>query len=124
MKAYLKTFVIGGGLCAVAQLILEIIVKLGVEYGLAITIMLAVKALLGTVLTVIGVYPKLEEHGQMGAMLPFTGFSAAITAFTNLALGAGENKAKACFKGLSAALIIFGVGLPFALLAAFIGTLV
>ena len=124
MKGYLKTFLVGGSLCALAQAVLEIFLALGVDFAMSITLMLAVMALLGTVFTVLGIYGKLEEHGQMGAMVPFTGFSAAITTFNLLALKDGKKPGKAFYCGLRAALIIFGIGLPFALAMAIVGKLI
>ena len=121
---YLWAFLIGGALCTGAQLVFELLVSAGVEFGLAITLMLAIACAVSGVFTVLGLYQKLEGLGGFGAMLPFTGFSAAIIEFTAAALDQGDSLRAAAKKGLAAAFLIFGVGFPVALgvaaLAAFL----
>lgn len=120
---YLWAFVIGGALCAGAQLVFQLLLGAGVEFGLAITLMLAIACALSGVFTVLGQYQKLEGLGGFGAMLPFTGFSAAIIEFTAAALDQGDRPGAAARKGLSAAFLIFGVGFPVALGVAVLATL-
>lgn len=111
---YLWSFLIGGALCVAAQLVFELLLSAGVEFGLSITLMLAIMAALSGAATILGQYQKLEGLGGFGAMLPFTGFSAAIIEFTAAALKEGDTFPRASRKGLSAAFLIFGVGLPVA----------
>lgn len=120
---YLWAFVIGGALCAGAQLVFQLLLGAGVEFGLAITLMLAIACALSGVFTVLGQYQKLEGLGGFGAMLPFTGFSAAIIEFTAAALDQGDRLGTAARKGLSAAFLIFGAGFPVALGVAVLATL-
>lgn len=115
---YLWSFVIGGLLCAAAQGIFELLLLAGVDYSLSITLMLAIAAFLSGIFTVLEQYQKLEGLGGFGAMLPFTGFSAAIVEFSAAALDEGKSAWRACYLGLRSGFIIFGVGLPFALLVA------
>ena len=115
---YLWSFLIGGALCVAAQLVFELLLSAGVEFGLSITLMLAIMAALSGAATILGQYQKLEDLGGFGAMLPFTGFSAAIIEFTAAALKEGDTLSRASRKGLSAAFLIFGVGLPVAFGAA------
>ena len=115
---YLWSFLIGGALCVAAQLVFELLLSAGVEFGLSITLMLAIMAALSGAATILGQYQKLEGLGGFGAMLPFTGFSAAIIEFTAAALKEGDTLLRASRKGLSAAFLIFGVGLPVAFGAA------
>lgn len=115
---YLWSFLIGGALCVAAQLVFELLLSAGVEFGLSITLMLAIMAALSGAATILGQYQKLEGLGGFGAMLPFTGFSAAIIEFTAAALKEGDTLPWASRKGLSAAFLIFGVGLPVAFGAA------
>ena len=86
---YLWSFLIGGALCVAAQLVFELLLSAGVEFGLSITLMLAIMAALSGAATILGQYQKLEGLGGFGAMLPFTGFSAAIIEFTAAALKEG-----------------------------------
>ena len=117
---YLWAFLIGGALCTAAQLVFELLLGAGVEFGLAITLMLAVACALSGVFAVLGQYQKLESLGGFGAMLPFSGFSSAIVQFTAAALDRGESLPAAARKGLAdaAAFMIFGIGLPMALAVA------
>ena len=115
---YLWSFLIGGALCVAAQMVFELLLSAGVEFGLSITLMLAIMAALSGAATILGQYQKLEDLGGFGAMLPFTGFSAAIIEFTAAALKEGDTLPRASRKGLSAAFLIFGVGLPVAFGAA------
>lgn len=115
---YLWSFVIGGLLWAAAQGIFELLLLAGVDYSLSITLMLAIAAFLSGIFTVLEQYQKLEGLGGFGAMLPFTGFSAAIVEFSAAALDEGKSAWRACYLGLRSGFIIFGVGLPFALLVA------
>lgn len=87
---YLWSFLIGGALCVAAQLVFELLLSAGVEFGLSITLMLAIMAALSGAATILGQYQKLEGLGGFGAMLPFTGFSAAIIEFTAAALKEGD----------------------------------
>ena len=115
---YLWSFLIGGALCVAAQMVFELLLSAGVEFGLSITLMLAIMAALSGAATILGQYQKLEGLGGFGAMLPFTGFSAAIIEFTAAALKEGDTLLQASRKALSAAFLIFGVGLPVAFGAA------
>ena len=115
---YLWSFLIGGALCVAAQMVFELLLSAGVEFGLSITLMLAIMAALSGAATILGQYQKLEDLSGFGAMLPFTGFSAAIIEFTAAALKEGDTRPRASRKGLSAAFLIFGVGLPVAFGAA------
>lgn len=115
---YLWSFLIGGALCVAAQMVFELLLSAGVEFGLSITLMLAIMAALSGAATILGQYQKLEGLGGFGAMLPFTGFSAAIIEFTSAALKEGDTLLRASRKALSAAFLIFGVGLPVAFGAA------
>jgi hypothetical protein len=115
---YVWSFIFGGLLCMAAQFVFQLLLNAGIEFSLAITLMLAIMALISGILTLLGQYQKAELLAGFGAMLPFTGFSAAIIEFTAAALDEGKSFGRACFQGLKSGLIIFGIGLPFAFLAA------
>lgn len=115
---YVWSFILGGLLCAAAQFILQLLLKAGIEFSLAITLMLAAMALLSGISTLFGQYQKAELLAGFGVMLPFTGFSAAIIEFTAAALDEKKSFGYASFQGLKSGLIIFGIGLPFAFLVA------
>ena len=115
---YLWSFVIGGLLCAAPQGRYGVVVLAGVAYRVAIPIIVPIAALVSGIFTMLEQYQKLEGLGGFGAMLPFTGFSAAIVEFSAAALDEGKSAWRACYLGLRSGFIIFGVGLPFALLVA------
>lgn len=112
------SFVTGGALCVAAQIVFQLLLTAGVEFSLAITLMLAIMALISGFFTVLRIYQRMEQLSGFGAMLPFTGFSAAIIEFTAAALDEGKSWQNACFLGLKSAFFIFGIGLPFAFLVA------
>ncbi len=106
-----------------AQGVFEFLLFLGVDFSMSITLMLAIMAAVSGVFTVFVQYQKLEGLSGFGAMLPFTGFSAAIVEFTAAALDKGDKFVPAANKGLHAAYIIFGVGFPVAFIIAWIAQL-
>ena len=110
---YVWAFLIGGVLSAAAQGVFQLLLPVAGDFSWTITWMLAVMAALSGVLTVFGQYQKLENRAGFGAMLPFTA----------AALDEGAAFWPAARKGLHAAFIIFGVGLPLALAAAFVVSL-
>ena len=115
---YVWAFVIGGILSVVAQMVFQLLLPIVQDFSWTITYMLAVMATLSGLLTVAGQYQKLANKAGFGAMLPFTGFSAAIIEFTAAALDEEAGLYAAAKRGLRAAFIVFGVGLPLALVAA------
>ncbi|MBQ9827457.1 MAG: SpoVA/SpoVAEb family sporulation membrane protein [Lachnospiraceae bacterium] len=119
MKKYILCFLTGGVLSIAAEFFLQMLLKVCSDYGLAITLMLAIMAALGAVLAAVKIYGTFEKHGGYGAMLPFSGFAAAIVTLTGLSLGR-KSCLKAMGDGLTSAAIIFGIGLPLAFIVALI----
>ena len=119
MKKYITCFAIGGCLSVIAELTLKLLLRICSDYGLAITLMLAVMATIGTILAALKKYQYFEEKGGYGAMLPFSGFASAIVTLTGMSLEKND-LGKAIKDGLSSAAIIFGIGFPVALIVAFV----
>ena len=124
MKKYLMSFLIGGALSVVAELVFEALLSTGADFGLCITLMLGVMSGGGAVFAALGLYQKLESAGEFGAFLPFSGFASAITEITAASLGEGKSFPEACKTGLHGAAVIFGIGFPLGLAVAFIAGLV
>lgn len=64
---YLKAFVVGGILCAIAQLLID-------KLKLTPARILVIYVVAGALLTVLGVYKPLVEFAGCGATIPITGF--------------------------------------------------
>lgn len=78
---YLKAFVVGGALCAVAQVLID-------KFKLTPARILVIYVVSGTVLTVLGLYEPLVDFAGCGATIPLTGFGYT------LAKGAREGVAR------------------------------
>ena len=64
---YLWAFLIGGALCAVGQILIDLT-------SLTPARILVFYVVSGTVLTVLGIYDRVAELGGAGATVPLTGF--------------------------------------------------
>lgn len=68
---YLGVFIIGGFLCAVAQILID-------KTKLTSTRILVMYVVTGVFLTAIGVYDKIVEWGNCGATIPLMGFGYSL----------------------------------------------
>lgn len=84
---YLKAFLVGGALCLIGQLLID-------KTGLTPARILVSYVVIGVFLSAIGVYERLVDFGQAGAMVPLTGFGH------NLAKGVREAVDKDGFLGI------------------------
>ena len=64
---YLWTFLIGGSLCATAQILID-------KTKLTPARILVIYVVSGVILTVFGIYPLLVDFAGAGATVPLTGF--------------------------------------------------
>ncbi len=69
---YLIVFAVGGGLCAIAQLLI-------IKTKLTPARILVIFLILGVVLEAVGVYKPINEFCQAGISVPIVGFGAALT---------------------------------------------
>lgn len=109
---YLKAFAVGGALCAVGQLLIDLT-------KLTPARILTSYVVAGVVLGALGVYQPLIDFAGAGATVPLTGFGAALArgvreavaqsgllgAFTGGFTAAAGGVAAAVFFGLLAALL-------------------
>ncbi|HHU61704.1 MAG: stage V sporulation protein AC [Bacillota bacterium] len=72
-------FIIGGAICALGQVFLDIATALEQTKAEASAVTLAAMILLGTILTGLGVYDEIAELGGAGAAVPITGFANTVT---------------------------------------------
>ncbi len=105
---YVMSFVIGGLICVVGQLIIDIFKKNNAY-------LLVLLVVTGTLLGFFGVYDKLVEIGHSGATVPLLGFG------NSLAKGAMEEAANKGFMGaLSGGVIRTAPGVAAALIFGYI----
>lgn len=101
---YLWAFLVGGGLCAIAQLLID-------RTKLTPARILVLYVVVGVFLGAIGVYRPLAEFAGAGATVPLTGFGYAISVGVREAvdkqglLGALTGGLTAAAGGIAAALI-------------------
>lgn len=75
---FIKAFFVGGIICVVGQIILNLFVRGGLPLNLAQSATLAVMIFLGALFTGLGLYDRLGEFAGAGAAVPITGFSNTI----------------------------------------------
>ena len=76
----IKAFVIGGAICAIGQVFLNIYKALGLDKETASTLVTVSMIFIGALLTGLNIYPKIAKHGGAGTLVPVTGFSNAVSA--------------------------------------------
>ena len=95
-----KAFVIGGGICTVGQLFLELYLALGLSEDISKTLCSVSMIALGVLLTALHGYEKLAKHGGAGTLVPITGFANAMSS------PAIEFKAEGLITGLAAKMFV------------------
>lgn len=71
-------FLVGGAICALGQIIMEIFLYFDFEKNTASAWTSVILVGLSTILTGFGKYEKLAKHAGAGTLVPITGFSNAI----------------------------------------------
>lgn len=77
-KDTLCAFTVGGGICALGQLIREGWQVAGFEAETAGTLTSVTLVFLAAVLTGLGLYDKIAKHAGAGTLVPITGFANAV----------------------------------------------
>lgn len=108
---YLKAFAVGGGICLIAQIIIN-------YTDLTAGKILVYFMLAGVVLTAIGVYQPLVEFAGAGATVPISGFGYL------LAQGAIKGAEKGFFSAITGSLAAASAGVTAAVVFAFIMALI
>ena len=109
--AYLKAFAVGGGICLIAQIIINFT-------DLSAGKILVYFMLAGVVLTAVGVYQPLVEFAGAGATGPISGFGYL------LANGAMKGAEKGFFYAVTGSLSAASAGVTAAVVFAFIMALI
>ena len=108
---FLKAFLVGGGICLLAQIIINF-------NDLTAGKILVYFMLGGVVLTAVGVYQPLVEFGGAGATVPISGFGYL------LAQGAMKGAEKGFFSAITGSLSAASAGVTAAVVFAFIMALI
>ncbi|MCH5147307.1 MAG: SpoVA/SpoVAEb family sporulation membrane protein [Clostridiales bacterium] len=108
---YLKAFAVGGGICLIAQIIINFT-------DLTAGKILVYFMLAGVVLTAIGVYQPLVEFAGAGATVPISGFGYL------LANGAMKGAERGLFYAITGSLAAASAGITAAVVFAFIMALI
>lgn len=108
---YLKAFAVGGGICLIAQIIINFT-------DLTAGKILVYFMLAGVVLTAVGLYQPLVEFGGAGATVPISGFGYL------LANGAMKGAERGLFYAITGSLTAASAGVTAAVVFAFIMALI
>lgn len=108
---FLKAFIVGGGICLLAQIIINVT-------DLTAGKILVFFMLGGVVLTAVGVYQPLVEFGGAGATVPISGFGYL------LAQGAIKGAEKGFFSAITGSLTAASAGVTAAVVFAFMMALI
>ena len=71
-------FLVGGAICALGQIMINLLVAAGLERQQASTATTALLILGGALLTGFGVYDEIGKHAGAGSIIPVTGFANSI----------------------------------------------
>lgn len=77
-KNIIMAFLVGGIICTIGQLILNYLVKVGLNEASAASFTSITLVFLGSLLTGLGIYDKIGKIGGAGAAVPITGFANSI----------------------------------------------
>jgi len=78
LKNALAAFLVGGTICSIGQIFLNIFMQNGLPFKEAGTFTAMVMVFLGALLTGLGVYDEIGRFGGAGSMVPITGFANSI----------------------------------------------
>jgi stage V sporulation protein AC len=78
LKNALAAFLVGGTICSIGQIFLNVFMNYGLATKEAGTFTSMVMVFLGALLTGLGVYDEIGRFGGAGSMVPITGFANSI----------------------------------------------
>ena len=77
-KTVPKAFIIGGLICCIGQLLINLYKSAGIDEITAGTLTSVTLVFLSAVFTGFGLYDKLAKHAGAGTLVPITGFANAV----------------------------------------------
>ena len=78
LKDCLKAFVIGGFICTVGELLMNLFLNMGLEKTEAGSWTSIILVAASALLTGFGLYEKIAKHGGAGTLVPITGFANSV----------------------------------------------
>lgn len=81
-KNCLNAFLVGGAICSIGQIFLNLFTLWGLSKADAGTATSVIMVFLGALLTGLGVYDRIARFAGAGTLVPITGFSNAVTSPT------------------------------------------
>ena len=76
----IKAFLVGGSICAIAQIIQDTLLRLGLVREDASLVTASILIAVAILLTALGLYSKIGKHAGAGSIVPVTGFANSIAA--------------------------------------------
>lgn len=80
VKNVVRAFVVGGIICAIGQVIINLYATFGLAHLEASTAATATMVFIGALLTGLGIYDEIGKFGGAGSIVPITGFANSIVA--------------------------------------------
>jgi len=80
VKNVIRAFIVGGIICTIGQLFINLFVTLGLARLEASTAATATMIFIGALLTGLGIYDEIGKFGGAGSIVPVTGFANSIVA--------------------------------------------
>ena len=74
----IKAFLVGGAICAIAQVVQELLLRSGIVRDDASLITASILIISAILLTALGLYGRLGKFAGAGSIVPITGFANAI----------------------------------------------
>jgi stage V sporulation protein AC len=78
VKNVVRAFVVGGIICAIGQVIINLYVTFGLVHVEASTAATATMIFIGALLTGLGIYDEIGKFAGAGSIVPITGFANSI----------------------------------------------
>lgn len=100
IKNCIKAFIVGGSICVLGQLLMNLYLYLGVSEETSKALVLLSLMLITAVLTGFGVFDKIAKHAGAGTLVPITGFANSVIA------PAIDNKSEGYVMGLGANIFV------------------
>jgi stage V sporulation protein AC len=80
VKNVIRAFGVGGIICVIGQIFINLLVSVGLNSLEASTATTAIMIFLGALLTGLGIYDEIGKFGGAGSIVPVTGFANSIVA--------------------------------------------
>jgi len=80
VKNVVRAFFVGGIICAIGQVIINLFLTIGLSRTEASTAGTATMIFMGALLTGLGIYDEIGKFGGAGSIVPVTGFANSIVA--------------------------------------------